>query len=252
MDGIGADFQFLRGFVFGPECTTDDIACLGRQIRPAASGFLFGCRNGETIGFGCAFAGVADGASGRDDRGVDAFGELPIGFGEALVHLGLVDSPLALRTDATVIGAVGPCLLDPDFRIGLVFANVFDELSGVRRIGFGFPAEMAGLLDGDNVLLPIFEKVVDGAAGIDLSHALGGIGPGVDGVLLGIRIFFALHDIVPMPLERTSADIGAGENDLMSGDGLGDIRQIFSDADGEAVADHKNTKGYDVADHMKS
>ena len=55
------------------------------------------------------------------------------------------------KTGMVGIGLICPCLMEQNAGVGLCLADDLYQLPGIRRVGFGNAAEMACLLNGNNI-----------------------------------------------------------------------------------------------------
>ena len=137
-----------------------------------------------------------------------------------------------------MVFAVGPDLVDYDFSGGRVLADGGDELIDVRVVGFGAEAEVADLLDRDDVPVGSFEGFED-RDGAFLA------GFGIDEVIIGAAFFVAglsFGEVAGVAFEGAAADAGAAEREVFAG-GLGDRREEGGGVFGEAVADGEKLEG---------
>ena len=113
--------------------------------------------------------------------------------------------------------AVGPGLVDDDLGGGGEFADDGDEFVGVGLEGFGFEAELAPLLEGDDVPMFRGEDFGEGAAAV--GFALGVAGDG-----------FA--EVAGVAFEGAAAEAGAADKEFFVA-GLGDVGEVAEGVVGE-------------------
>ncbi|MPN38124.1 hypothetical protein SDC9_185648 [bioreactor metagenome] len=186
--------------------------------------------------------GQLHGESDRNHGTGIGFCQFPVGGGQPLIHSGLVETPRG-RTklgNARIILAIGPSLLNHNFRLRRFGPDIGDQFIRPRLVIFIKRRTMAGLLNRDHI--PVFEgqQLFDVAAPLD--HFLFRIAaPDIDLIGLTGRIvgvFLNGFDILPVGFERTTADIRAGQSQTVAWNGVDDLRKIFSHANRKAVADH--------------
>lgn len=137
-----------------------------------------------------------------------------------------------------MIFAVGPDFVDDDLGGGRVLADGGDELVDVGVVGFGAEAEVADLLDRDDVPIGGFESFDDGDGAF-----LAGFE--IDEVVVGAAVFVAgpgFGEVARVAFEGAAADAGAAKREVFAA-GLSDRGEESGGVFGEAVADGEELEG---------
>ncbi len=131
-----------------------------------------------------------------------------------------------------MVFAVGPDFVDDDFGGGRVLADGGDELVDVGVVGFGAEAEVADLLDGDDVPVGGFERFDDRDGAFFA-------GFGVGEIVVSAAFFVAglgFGEVAGVAFEGAAADAGAAEGEVFVA-GFRDGGKEGGGVFGEAVAD---------------
>ena len=142
---------------------------------------------------------------------------LSAGFAEPFA-----DFPDAAGTDAGVVGAVRPGLLNHDFRLRRMFFHVIVNVSREGLHGFRAPAEVARLLNRNDV--PRFPRE-------DFAHFRGVV------LIHPVDVVsFLVRDVVPVAVQFASAVVCAFKKEFASGgfhnllpEGRKTVRKTVSD-----------------------
>ena len=153
------------------------------------------------------------------------------------VHLDLVEAKLP---EALVPWRIAPCLLHYYLRLRRKLADLRDKIVAPRMVCRWIPAEVARLLKRHDIPLVHGERIGD--VHRTLLDDMLSVGYAVEAIGFESRVRRRRDDIVPMALERASADVERDNVELLA-HRLRYLRHLPEVADREAVPDHQHLEG---------
>ena len=141
------------------------------------------------------FAEILDAASRRDQLKTKLTGNSRVRLAQGAVHLRL-RAAVIRKQRILAVGLVCPRLVNVYFGVWLVFPNRTVKLRDIGVVGFVFSAEVARLLQGNNVV-PLSSQHFRQRDKLTFRPT----------VVFGNIRLFAAEEIVVMPLKTASADV---------------------------------------------